>query len=209
MSEIFTLALWIGLVFNAAPGAVFSESLRRGVRGGFGPAFAVQAGSLAGDAVWAVLGLAGVGALFAVPVLRVPLTVAGCVLLAWLGLTGLRDAAFPRPGPEPAGAVSGGRSSRGAVAVGAAMSLGNPWNVVYWSGAAGAVGAVLGEDAGAGSLAVFFAGFMTSSLAWCFVSAGLIAVLRRALPPVAVRVLEAACGAALIVFAVLLAARLL
>jgi chemosensory pili system protein ChpE len=89
------------------------------------------------------------------------------------------------------------------------MSLGNPWNVVYWSGAAGAVGAVLGEDAGAGSLAVFFAGFMTSSLAWCFVSAGLIAVLRRALPPAAVRVLEAACGAALIVFAVLLAARLL
>ncbi|PZG03559.1 lysine transporter LysE, partial [Nonomuraea aridisoli] len=33
MSEIFVLALWIGLVFNAAPGAVFSESLRRGVRG--------------------------------------------------------------------------------------------------------------------------------------------------------------------------------
>ncbi|MEV0823559.1 LysE family transporter [Nonomuraea rubra] len=209
MSEIFTLALWIGLVFNAAPGAVFSESLRRGVRGGFGPAFAVQAGSLAGDAVWAVLGLAGVGALFAVPVLRVPLTVAGCVLLAWLGLTGLRDAAFPRPGPEPAGAVAGGRSGRGAVVVGAAMSLGNPWNVVYWSGAAGAVGALLGEDARVGSLAVFFAGFMTSSLAWCFVSAGLIAVLRRALPPVAVRVLEAACGAALIVFAALLAARLL
>ncbi|GAA2211343.1 hypothetical protein GCM10009850_068020 [Nonomuraea monospora] len=96
MSEIFTLALWIGLVFNAAPGAVFSESLRRGVRGGFWPAFAVQAGSLAGDAVWAVLGLAGVGALFAVPVLRVPMTVGGCLLLAWLGVTGLRDAAFPR-----------------------------------------------------------------------------------------------------------------
>ncbi|MFB4270364.1 LysE family transporter [Nonomuraea sp. GTA35] len=210
MSEIFTLALWIGLVFNAAPGAVFSESLRRGVRGGFGPAFAVQAGSLAGDAVWAVLGLAGVGALFAVPVLRVPLTVAGCLLLAWLGVSGLRDAAFPRPEPASSrGAVTGERSRRGAVAVGAAMSLGNPWNVVYWSGAAGAVGAVLGEDAGAGSLAVFFAGFMTSSLAWCFVSAGLIAVLRRALPPAAVRVLEAACGAALIVFAILLAARLL
>ncbi|MEV4111659.1 hypothetical protein [Nonomuraea sp. NPDC049695] len=51
MSEVFMLALWIGLLFNAAPGAVFSESLRRGVRGGFGPAFAVQVGSLAGDAV--------------------------------------------------------------------------------------------------------------------------------------------------------------
>ncbi|MGP4097111.1 LysE family transporter [Nonomuraea sp. KM90] len=204
MSEIFMLAFWVGLLFNAAPGAVFSESLRRGVRGGFRPAFAVQVGSLAGDAVWALLGLAGVGALFTVPALRVPLTVTGCLLLGWLGLTALRDAAFPRPAPPP-----GARPGRGALAVGAAMSLGNPWNVVYWSGAAGAVSSVLGSDAGAASLAVFFAGFMTSSLAWCFVSAGLIAVLRKALPPLAVRVLEAACGVALLAFAALLAARLM
>ncbi|MGI5286767.1 LysE family transporter [Nonomuraea polychroma] len=203
MSEIFVLALWIGLLFNAAPGAVFSESLRRGVRGGFRPAFAVQVGSLAGDAVWALLGLAGVGALFAVPALRVPLTVAGCLLLGWLGVTALRDAAFPR-----AETASGDRSRQGALAVGAAMSLGNPWNVVYWSGAAGAVSAVLGQDADLTGLAVFFTGFMTSSLAWCFISAGLIALLRRALPPLAVRLLEAGCGLSLIVFAVLLAARL-
>ncbi|PZG04576.1 LysE family transporter, partial [Nonomuraea aridisoli] len=170
----------------------------------FGPAFAVQAGSLAGDAVWALLGLAGVGALFTVPVLRVPLTVGGCLLLAWLGLTGLRDALSPKAAPASTNAPP----ARSALAVGAAMSLGNPWNVVYWSGAAGAVGAVLGEDAGPASLAVFFAGFMTSSLAWCFVAAGLIALLRRALPPAAVRVLEAACGLALLVFAALLAARL-
>ncbi|NUP64734.1 MAG: LysE family transporter, partial [Nonomuraea sp.] len=90
MFEIFVLALWVGLVFNAAPGAVFSESLRRGMRGGFRPAFAVQVGSLAGDAVWALLGLAGVGALFTVPALRVPLTAGGCLLLAWLGLIGVR-----------------------------------------------------------------------------------------------------------------------
>ncbi|WP_327588675.1 LysE family translocator [Nonomuraea sp. NBC_00507] len=203
MSEIFLLAFWVGLLFNAAPGAVFSESLRRGVRGGFGPAFAVQVGSLAGDAVWALLGLAGVGALFAVPALRVPLTVSGCLLLGWLGVTALREAAFP-----PAEATSRTPSRRGALSVGAAMSLGNPWNVVYWSGAAGAVSSVLGRDAGVSGLAVFFTGFMTSSLAWCFVSAGLIALLRRALPPLAVRLLEAACGLSLIVFAALLAARL-
>jgi chemosensory pili system protein ChpE len=202
MSEIFVLALWIGFLFNAAPGAVFSESLRRGVRGGFGPAFAVQVGSLAGDAVWALLGLAGVGALFAVPVLRVPLTVAGCLLLGWLGVTALRDAAFPRT------EAACDRSGKGALTVGAAMSLGNPWNVVYWSGAAGAVSAVLGRDADVTGLAVFFTGFMTSSLAWCFICAGLIALLRRALPPLAVRLMEAACGLSLIVFAALLAARL-
>ncbi|NUP77119.1 MAG: LysE family transporter [Nonomuraea sp.] len=204
MFEIFVLALWVGLVFNAAPGAVFSESLRRGMRGGFRPAFAVQVGSLAGDAVWALLGLAGVGALFTVPALRVPLTAGGCLLLAWLGLIGVRDAVRPRQGPAQGNAD--GR--RGAVGVGAAMSLGNPWNVVYWSGVAGAVSAVLGWHAGAPGLAVFFSGFMVSSLAWCFVSAGLIALLRRALPGPAVRVLEAASGVSLLAFAILLAARL-
>lgn len=135
------VALWLGLVFNAAPGAVFSESLRRGIRGGFGPAFAVQAGSLMGDAVWAVLGLAGVGTLFAVPALRVPLTVAGCLLLAWLGVAGLRDA-LARKGPDPL-AEPYGKRDRKAMAVGAGMSLANPWNIIYWSGAAGGVSAVL------------------------------------------------------------------
>ncbi|NYI03708.1 LysE family transporter [Allostreptomyces psammosilenae] len=208
MTEIFMVALWLGLVFNAAPGAVFSESLRRGIRGGFGPALAVQVGSLVGDAVWAVLGLAGAGALFAVPALRVPLTVAGCLLLAWLGVTGLRDA-LARKGPDPTAAEPHGGQDRGAMAVGAGMSLANPWNVVYWSGAAGGVGAVLGgARAGTAELAVFFAGFMASSLLWCVISAGLIVVLRRALPPVAVRVLEACCGVSLLVFALLQLCRL-
>ncbi|MET9515068.1 LysE family transporter [Streptomyces sp. NPDC002994] len=206
MIEIFMVALWLGLVFNATPGAVFSESLRRGIRGGFGPAFAVQVGSLVGDAVWALLGLAGVGALFAVPVLRVPLTVAGCLLLAWLGVAGLRDA-LARQGPVPITEPQGNQD-RKAMAVGAGMSLANPWNVVYWSGVAGGLGAVLGPG-GTSELGVFFAGFMVSSMLWCLVSAGLIVILRRALPPLAVRVLEACCGVALLVFAILQLCRLM
>lgn len=200
------MALWLGLVFNAAPGAVFSESLRRGLRGGFGPAFAVQVGSLVGDAVWAVLGLAGAGALFAVPAVRVPLTVAGCLLLAWLGAVGLHDA-LARKGPDPMTEPQGAQD-RKAMAVGAGMSLANPWNVVYWSGVAGGVGASL-EPGGVSELGVFFAGFMASSVLWCLISAVLIVVLRRALPPLAVRVLEACCGIALLVFAILQLCRLM
>jgi chemosensory pili system protein ChpE len=206
MFEIFMVAMWLGLVFNAAPGAVFSESMRRGIRGGFRPAFAVQVGSLVGDAVWAVLGLAGVGALFAVPALRVPLTVTGCLLLAWLGAAGLRDA-LARKVPDPT-AEPYDKQDRKALAVGAGMSLANPWNVVYWSGAAGGVGAVLGSG-GTTELGVFFAGFMASSMLWCLISAGLIVVLRRALSSVAVRVLEACCGVSLLVFAILQLCRLM
>ena len=56
---LFAAALGLGFVFNAAPGAVFVETVRQGARGGFRPAFEVQAGSLVGDALWALIGLAG------------------------------------------------------------------------------------------------------------------------------------------------------
>jgi chemosensory pili system protein ChpE len=202
--DVFTLALGLGLVFNAAPGAVFTESLRRGVRGGFRPAFGVQVGSLVGDAVWAVLGLAGVGVLFTVPALRVPLTVAGCLLLAWLGVQGIRAAVTGAPAAD---GTAPGPGAHGALRTGMAMSLANPWNVVYWSGAAGGVSGTLGDRADTTALVVFFTGFMLASLGWCFVCAGAIAGLRRALPPAAVRVVELLCGAALLVFAVLLLGR--
>ncbi|MBA9005337.1 LysE family transporter [Thermomonospora cellulosilytica] len=213
MVEIFVLALGAGLVFNAVPGAVFAESLRRGVHGGFRPAFAVQVGSLAGDAVWALLGLAGVGTLFTLPALRLPLAAGGCLLLAWLGVSGLRDALVRDREPVTSGSrtdrSAGHRSQQAAVTAGAGMSLGNPWNVVYWSGAAGGVGALLDGHLGLSGLGVFFAGFMVSSLAWCLICASLIALLRRALPPPAVRLLEAGCGLCLLAFAALSAVRLL
>ena len=50
---------------------------------------------------------------------------------------------------------------------------------------------------------------MLSSLEWCFVCAGGIALLRRTLPPTAVRTIEALCGVALLGFAALLLVRLL
>jgi chemosensory pili system protein ChpE len=206
MLEVFALAFGLGLVFNAAPGAVFTESLRRGIRGGFRPAFGVQVGSLVGDATWAVLGLAGLGALFSVPALRVPLTVGGCLLLAWLGVAGVRDGLRRGADPDLALVESLGR---GPLGTGVSMSLSNPLNVVYWSGAAGAVSGVLGEDATTGSLVVFFVGFMASSLLWCFVCAGAIALMHRMLPPLAVRIVDLACGIALLAFAALLLQRLL
>jgi chemosensory pili system protein ChpE len=51
MLTLFLAAFMLGLVFNAAPGAVFAETIRQGVRGGFRPALAVQCGSLVGDAL--------------------------------------------------------------------------------------------------------------------------------------------------------------
>ena len=81
---IFGAAFVLGMVFNAAPGPIFAESIRRSLTGGFDAAFRVQIGSLVGDATWAVLGLAGVGILLQADMLKVPVGLAGAGYLGWL-----------------------------------------------------------------------------------------------------------------------------
>lgn len=204
MLQIILTGFWLGLVFNAAPGPVFTESLRRGVRGGFRPALGVQVGSLVGDALWAVLGLAGAAALLTQPQLRIPITLAGCLVLILLGVQGIVAALRPPKQSQQTHTAYPTSPLRGPIIVGALMSLSNVWNLVYWGGAGGAVAGALGHDAPLSSLGIFLTAFMVSSLLWCFICAGIIAGLRKAMNPTWTRLIEGAAGAALLIMAVML-----
>lgn len=193
MLAIFLAALLFGFAFNVSPGAVFSETLRRGLSGGFRPALLVQLGSLIGDALWALVGLTGLALLLAHEQVRLPLTLACAAYLAWLGVQGLRDA-----WQVPADAAPAGEGAGNAFVSGAAISLSNPKNVVYWGALGSALaGIVDGTPSQAQSL-VFFAGFMLSSLIWCFVCAGLVDWLRRNTSLFWHRVSYAGCGVLLL-----------
>lgn len=136
MLSIFVYALVFGFVFCLSPGAVLAETLRRGLLHGFTPALLVQFGSLVGDAVWAVIGLTGIALLIQHDAVRVPLTIICALYLAWLGIRSLIDAwQLPATGNAPAS------SGKNALAVGAAISLANPKNIVYW----GALGSALSD----------------------------------------------------------------
>lgn len=78
----------------------------------------VQVGSLAGDALWALLGLAGLTLLLAQDAVRVPLTLACAAYLAWLGWRSLGDA-WRLPEADDAAAPA---ADRGALLTGAAIS---------------------------------------------------------------------------------------
>ncbi len=199
MIDLFVSAFALGVLFNAAPGSVFAESLRRGVRGGFAPALGVQVGSLLGDLVWAVLGLAGAAALFALPYVEAPLALVGAALLAWMAWQGVKDAAGPVPAFEPAAAPSS--LDRSALVAGAALSLSNPMNVTYWAALGGTVTALGAANPGAAASLVFLGGFMASSVLWCFACAGAIAWTRRFVGPLAWRAINLGCAAGLAFFA--------
>jgi chemosensory pili system protein ChpE/L-lysine exporter family protein LysE/ArgO len=171
---LFLAAFVLGLVFNAAPGAIFAETIRHAVKGGFKPALAVQIGSLVGDATWAVLGLVGVGLLFQVEILRLPIGIAGFVYLLWLAYDAWRASAaeFSTQGP-------GRAENKKALKAGVTLSLTNPQNIAYWAALGSAMGSVGIKEPQPEHYAVFFSGFMVASVVWSFFCAAVIARLFR------------------------------
>lgn len=197
MLAIFLAAMLFGLAFCASPGAVFSETLRRGLSGGFRPALLVQLGSLIGDAVWAVIGLTGLVLLLGQDSVRVPLTLASAAYLAWLGVQGLRDAWQPPAVSE--GAVQG----RNAFGAGALLSLSNPKNIVFWGALGSALAGIVEGTPSQAQMLVFFAGFMLASLLWCFICAAMVDWLRRNTSLLWHRISYAGCGVLLLALAAL------
>ena len=163
MLTLLITAFVLGLVFNATPGPVFAETVRQGVRGGFRSAIAVQFGSLVGDALWAVVGLVGVGLLLQSERLRTPISVASVVYLSWLAWNAWQTSR----GEFAISVTLDEIDHRQALRSGVLLSLTNPQNVAYWA----ALGSALGS---AGDNMVFFAGFMVSSAVWAFLVAALV-----------------------------------
>ncbi|BDB19701.1 chemotactic transduction protein ChpE [Pseudomonas sp. CYM-20-01] len=198
MLTIFFYALIFGFVFCLSPGAVLAETLRRGLLHGFTPALLVQFGSLVGDAVWAVIGLTGIALLIQHDAVRVPLTVVCALYLAWLGVRSLVDAwHLPQPDSAPAS------TRQNALAVGAAISLANPKNIVYWGALGSALSGIVGTTPSHGQTLMFFAGFMLASILSCFLIAALVNLLRQNASPIWQRISYAACGLVLIYLALL------
>src|SRR5262249_21723939 len=137
---------------------------------GFRPAFAVQIGSLTGDALWAVLGLAGVGLLLQLAYLRAPIGVAGIGYLLWLAWDTWRASTFEL---NLNSNDSGDRNHK-ALRSGIVLSLTNPQNVAYWAALGSALGAFGVQNPTTSDYVTFFSGFMLASIVWAFVVAALV-----------------------------------
>jgi chemosensory pili system protein ChpE/L-lysine exporter family protein LysE/ArgO len=168
MLQTLSTAFLLGLIFNAAPGAVFAETIRRSMRGGFRQALYLQFGSLAGDAFWAVLGLLGIGVLLQSPALQVPIAIAGAGYLgylAWDSWTAADESETPDGAPK---------RTMSAARAGVILSITNPQNIAYWAALGSAFGAIGIADPQPMDFTLFFTGFMISSVLWCFVCAGVV-----------------------------------
>ena len=198
MVKVFFAAFGLGLIFNAVPGAVFAQTVRVGARGGFRAALAVQIGSLTGDTLWAILGLAGVGLLLQVPWLRLPVGLAGAVYLGWLAL----DAWASANKEIDLGRGEPNVGIKAALRSGALISITNPSNVAYWAALGSALGAIGVADPAPRHYAIFFAGFMLSCVLWCFFMAAMVDRVFRRVGARWVRVTYRACAIAFLALAI-------
>jgi chemosensory pili system protein ChpE len=194
----------LAIAFCAPPGVITAETVRRGAARGFVPALFVQFGSLVGDTTWAIIALTGLAFLVQSNTAKVMLSLIGILLMLKLAWDAIRDA---RSGKE-LDTLSASASTRGDFANGALLSLGNPMNIVFWTGLGTTVFASISGRPAPVHFAIFFAGFLLGAITWCFVMAGLVAFGRKFLTPTFFRWVNVTCGVAIGFFALQLAWKL-
>jgi len=194
--SLFISSFILAIAFCAPPGVVTAETVRRGAARGFVPALFVQFGSLVGDTTWAIIALTGLAFLIQNNIAKIILSLIGIVLMLKLAWDAIKDA---RTGKELDTNTS--NSTRGDFSTGAFLSLGNPMNIVFWTGLGTTVFASLSGKPAPIHFAIFFAGFLSGAILWCFVMAGLIAWGRKFVTATFFRWVNFTCGIALGYFA--------
>jgi chemosensory pili system protein ChpE len=189
VTMVFFSALWFGLVFTATPGAVNTESLRRGLARGFWPALLVQLGSLIGDTLWAGVALTGLTLVGRHIIVQLALGIMGTGFLLRLAWQVWWHSAVGTPD----GTVS---AARGDFVTGVFFSLANPFALTFWLGVGGGFTLISTGDAGSPSVrfALFLAGFVLGALVWCLGAASAILYGRRRITPAILRWINRFCG---------------
>ncbi len=106
------------------------------------------------------------------------------LVIGWRSIHNAHPESMPKPKPMPAS---------GDFATGAVMSLGNPWNIVFWVGIGSSQLAKLNNPQ-TWDYVIFFAGFMAGAVLWCFLMSGLIAWGRQFITPTFFRRVNILCG---------------
>ena len=174
-SILIITAVGLGVAYAAAPGAVNTEAIRRGILHGAHSTLLVQAGALIGDAFWALLAMAGVTILVQHPDLEVVLGITGgCFLLrmAWLAF---QEAFFKR-----ASSSATASSTRGDFTTGVIFGVVNPFGLTFWSGLGSSV--VTSGMTGT-KFVLFFASFFAGAVGWSVAISAVIYWGRRWIRP--------------------------
>ena len=202
--SLFVSSFILAIAFCAPPGVITAETVRRGTARGFIPALFVQFGSLVGDTTWAIIALTGLAFLVQNNVAKIILSLIGILLMLKLAWDALKDARHGKELNLTSSVSTGGDFTNGAF-----LSLGNPMNIVFWTGLGTTAFASISGIPQPIHFTIFFAGFLSGAVLWCFFMAGLVAWGRRFITTTFFRWVNLTCGITLGYFALQLSWRLI
>ena len=166
--------MFIGVALAAPIGPVNIEIISRGIRFGFRSGWYVGLGALSVDTVYAFLIVSGLTPLADSPALRVPLFLAGGIMLAFVGVNGIRTALSRHP-VRVAEAPHPGRSYMTGLLI-AGLS---PMGIVYWLSVGAALVAEAVERVGRAGAPVLVGGVFLGLVVWVTTIALLAQVASR------------------------------
>lgn len=199
-TELLGLILYgmtVGVALAAPIGPINVELIRRGIRDGFLHGWLVGLGALSADTIYAALIVGGLTPLADRPSLRVPLFLAGGVMLAWVGWTSLRTALKGSSGDGNEKPPKRGRS----YVTGFLMAIFNPMGIVYWLSVGAALVAEAVERVGQAGSPVLVLGVMFGIFCWVTFISVLAQVSRRFVTGTGMRWVTGVSGVIIIGFA--------
>jgi putative LysE/RhtB family amino acid efflux pump len=195
----------LGFAVAAQVGPVTLLTVRSVIRGGFMVGIAMGLGVACIDAAYAAAGAAGAGAVLELEPLRLGFGVLGAAVIAAIAIRTLWAAFRLRMGGETDEEVT-----RPAAALRTALvaTASNPLTIVSWA-AIFAAASTAELASSAGSTALMVGGVLAGSFVWMAALSGALSVVRRRIGDGGLRLLDAASGTGLLIFAGLLGWRTL
>ena len=187
----------IGVALAAPIGPINIEIIKRGIQGGYVHGWLVGLGALSADTVYAALIVSGLTPVADDAMLRVPLFLAGAIMLTFVGVGSIRSALR-------GDVLQGGASvdSRKSYLTGLLMAVFNPMGIVYWLSVGAALVAEAVERVGSVGSPVLVGGVFSGIFLWVTFLSWLAQVSRRFVTGNGMRWITGAGGVALIGFGV-------
>jgi threonine/homoserine/homoserine lactone efflux protein len=193
---LIVYGMTVGVALAAPIGPINVELIRRGIRDGFFHGWLVGLGALTADTLYAVLVVGGLTPVADRPALRVPLFLAGGVMLVWVGWGSLRHALFGLSESE----VTPPQRGRSFV-TGFLMAAFNPMGIVYWLSVGAALVAEAVDRVGQAGSPVLVGGVFLGILCWVTFISVVAQVSRRFVTGSGMRWVTGASGIIIIGFA--------
>lgn len=188
----------LGLSLSVPVGAITIEMVKRGLRGGFWPAWFVGLGGMSADVVLMLLIYFGIANFLTGPVAQIVLWSFGFAVLVYLGYDSIRAAFRPLDIDESTSGTSD--TLLKAYASGFLIAISNPLNIVFWIGIYGSVLTTTLQSAG-GAMVLLSSSFIFIGIAlWDLVVAGSVHFGRGFTGKRFMKWFSAAAGGVLIAF---------